>query len=294
MLRDVAGRYAVIREEATAGHSVKELCGLFEVSASGYYAWVGRKPSKRAVADRALIGHIEQAHAGSRGTYGSPRIAKTLRKQGLRCSRKRVARLMRQKGLHGAQKARYRPRTTDSRHDLPISPNRLAELPSVERINQVWVSDITYIPTLEGWMYLAAFMDLKSRRIKGWTLRDHMRTELVETAFRRALVQTGPVPGLIVHSDRGSQYASREFRSLLLRHQALSSMSAKGNCYQNAAMESFWATLKSEMGINKPFRTKEEARLAVFDYIEVFYNRRRIHSATGDASPLDYESICAA
>jgi putative transposase len=279
----------VIRTEATAGRSVKELCGLFEVSASGYYAWGRKKPSKRAVADQTLVGQIQKVHTSSRRTYGSPRITRTLRKQGLKCGRKRVARLMRQKGLHGAQKARFRPRTTDSRHGQPISPNRLADQPGVDRVNQVWVSDITYIPTLEGWMYLAAFMDLKSRKIKGWTIREHMRTELVETAFRQAVYREGPIPGLIAHSDRGSQYASREFRQLLDRHQALSSMSAQGNCYDNAAMESFWATLKSEMGIKKPFNTKEEARLAIFDYIEVFYNRRRIHSAIGDLSPLDYE-----
>jgi transposase InsO family protein len=279
----------MIREQATTGHSVKELCELFEVSASGYYAWINRKPGKRAVADQTLVGQIQQVHTFSRRTYGSPRITKTLRKQGVKCGKKRVARLMKQKGLHGAQKARFRPRTTDSRHDLPISPNRLADLPSVDRVNQVWVSDITYIPTLEGWLYLAAFMDLKSRTIKGWTIRDHMRTELVETAFRQAVYRAGLVPGLIAHSDRGSQYASREFRSLLDQHQVLSSMSAKGNCYDNASMESFWATLKSELGIKKPFTTKEEARLAIFDYIEVFYNRRRIHSAIGDTSPLDYE-----
>jgi len=294
MLRDVAGKYAVIREQATAGHSVKELCGLLEVSASGYYAWCGGKPGKRAVADQALVEQIQRVHLSSRRTYGSPRITKTLRKQGMKCGKKRVARLMKQKGLHGAQKARFRPRTTDSRHDLPISPNRLADLPGVERINQVWVSDITYIPTLEGWLYLAAFMDLKSRKIKGWTIRDHMRTELVETAFRQAVYREGPIPGLIAHSDRGSQYASREFRRLLEQHQVLSSMSAKGNCYDNAAMESFWATLKSELGIKKPFNTKEDARLAIFDYIETFYNRRRIHSAVGDLSPLDYELQFAA
>jgi transposase InsO family protein len=279
----------VIREQATAGHSVKELCDLFEVSASGYYAWCGRKPGKRTVADQALGGQIQEIHASNRKVYGSPRIVKALRKRGVKCSRKRVARLMKQKGLQGAQKARFRPRTTDSRHDLPISPNRLADLPGVDRINQVWVSDITYIPTLEGWLYLAAFMDLKSRKIKGWDIRDHMRTELVETAFRQAVFRVGPVPGLVAHSDRGSQYASRNFRCLLDQHQVLSSMSAKGNCYDNAAMESFWATLKSELGIKKPFNTKEEARLAIFDYIEVFYNRRRIHSAIGDLSPLDYE-----
>lgn len=278
----------MIKSLATT-HEVSDLCELFEVSSSGYYAWANRKPGKRAVANQSLATQIQEIHASNRKVYGSPRIVKALHCQGVKCSRKRVARLMKQKGLHGAQKARFRPRTTDSRHDLPISPNRLAELPGVDRINQVWVSDITYIPTLEGWLYLAAFMDLKSRKIKGWTIRDHMRTELVETAFRQAVFRAGPVPGLIAHSDRGSQYASRDFRRLLEHHQVLSSMSAKGNCYDNAAMESFWATLKSELGVTKPFRTKEEARLAIFDYIEVFYNRRRIHSAIGGLSPLDYE-----
>jgi transposase InsO family protein len=270
-------------------HEIAELCELYDVSPSGYYAWVNRKPGKRDQANQELTKRIQESHRASRETYGSPRITKELRKNGTRCSRKRVARLMMQNGLQGAQKARFKPRTTDSRHALPISPNRLAMCPSVDRLNQFWVSDITYIPTLEGWMYLAAFMDLKSRKIKGWTLRDHMRTELVETAFLQALFREKPGGGLTVHSDRGSQYASREFRAILARHQVLSSMSAKGNCYDNAAMESFWATLKTDLGIGKPFKTKEEARLAIFDYIEVFYNRRRIHSALGDLSPLDYE-----
>lgn len=283
----------MIRGEATR-HAVRELCEIFEVSVSGYYAWAGRKSSRRAVGDGELAEKIARVHGASRKTYGSPRIVKALRREGVKCGKKRVARLMKQKGLHGAQKARFRPRTTDSRHDLPVSPNRLAELAAVDRVNQVWVSDITYIPSLEGWLYLAAFMDLKSRKIKGWALREHMRTELVETAFQRAVFREGPVPGLIAHSDRGSQYASHEFQRLLDQHQVLSSMSAKGNCYDNAAMESFWATLKSEMGIKKPFTTREEARRAIFDYIEVFYNRRRMHSAIGDLSPLDYELNFAA
>lgn len=275
-------------------YDVLELCALYDVSTSGYYDWIGREPSKRDVADADLARRIKAAHAESRKTYGSPRVAKELRKKGVRCSRKRVARIMRQNGLQGVQKARFRPRTTDSRHDLPISPNRLADLPEVSQLNQVWVSDITYIPTLEGWMYLAAFMDLKSRKIKGWTIRDHMRTELVESAFLQAVFREKPEGGLIVHSDRGCQYASRDFRSLLDRHHALGSMSAKGNCYDNAAMESFWATLKADLRISKPFQTKEDARLAIFDYIEVFYNRRRIHSAIGDLSPLDYEQLYVA
>lgn len=270
-------------------HDVTELCDLYDVSTSGYYAWRDRSASERAMADEALAQQIQEAYQASRKTYGSPRVLKALRKKGIRCGRKRVAKIMRQNGLQGVQKARYRPRTTDSRHDLPISPNRLTELSEVDRVNQVWVTDITYIPTLEGWQYLTAFLDLKSRKIKGWTIRDHMRQELIGSAFLRAVFREKPEAGLIVHSDRGSQYASREFRSLLASHQALGSMSAKGNCYDNAAMESFWATIKADLGINKPYRTKEEARRAIFDYIETFYNRRRIHSALGDLSPLDYE-----
>lgn len=270
-------------------YDVAEMCELYDVSTSGYYAWVGRTPSKRDVAEEDLARRIQESYEASRKTYGSPRVVKDLRKKGVRCSRKRIARIMRQNGLQGVQKARYKPRTTDSRHDLPISPNRLAELPEVSYVNQVWVTDITYIPTLEGWLYLTAFLDLKSRKIKGWTIRGHMRGALIEAAFLRAVSREKPGAGLIVHSDRGCQYASREFRALLNRHQALGSMSAKGNCYDNAAMESFWATLKSDLRINKPYQTKEEARRAIFDYIEVFYNRRRIHSALGDLSPLDYE-----
>jgi len=274
-------------------YRVQELCEALAVSPSGYYEWAGRKPGKRQEANQELAQKIQLVYADSRKTYGSPRIALTLQKQGVACGRKRVARLMKQNDIQGAQKARYKPRTTDSNHDLPISPNRLSELPAVERINQVWVGDITYIPTLEGWMYLAAFMDLKSRKIKGWTIRDHMQTSLVNDAFSKAVFQEGPIPGLITHTDRGCQYASREFQALLSQHHVLGSMSAKGNCYDNAAMESFWATLKTDMRIVKPFKTKEDARRAVFDYIETFYNRFRLHSALG-CSPLDYENTLVA
>ena len=216
---------------------------------------------------------------------------KQLQQAGVRCGRKRVARIMKQAALKGAQKARFRPRTTDSRHDYPVSPNRLEGM-AIDYLNQVWTSDITYIPTMEGWLYLAAFMDLKSRRIKGWRLRDHLKTDLVEDAFRQAIFRDRPGPGLVVHSDRGCQYASDQFRQILVQHQALSSMAAKGNCYDNAAMESFWATLKTDLNIRQPFKTKEDARQAIFDYIEIFYNRVRLHSSLGDLSPLDYETKC--
>jgi putative transposase len=279
----------MIKDLATNEQSVRDLCELFGVSASGYYDWLEREPSPRKRKDQELAEQIKVIHKNSRKTYGSPRVTKALRKKGTRCGKKRIARLMKQNGIQGVQKAGFRPRTTDSRHDDPVSPNLLENL-SVEQINQVWVSDITYIPTLEGWMYLAAFMDLKSRKIKGWTINDHMRTELVKSAFLQAVFREGPIPGLIAHSDRGSQYASREFRLLLDQYQVLSSMSAKGNCYDNAAMESFWSTLKADLNISKPFKNKEQARMAIFDYIEVFYNRQRLHSSIGDLSPLDYEA----
>ena len=279
----------MIRDEATHGHSILDLCEMLEVSASGYYAWATRKPGKRQKADQELTEQIQEVHKASRKTYGSPRITVALRKQGVKCGKKRVARIMKENEIKGAQKARFRPRTTDSRHDDPISPNRLELLEFIDHLNQIWASDITYIPTLEGWVYLAAFMDLKSRKITGWCLRDNMKTDLVEDAFLQAVFRNRPGSGLIVHSDRGSQYASHQFRKTLAQHRCISSMAGKGHCYDNAAMESFWATLKTDLNINQPFKTKEEARLAIFDYIETFYNRFRLHSALGDLSPLDYE-----
>lgn len=279
----------MIRDEATHGHSILELCEMLEVSASGYYAWATRKPGKRQNADQELTEQIREVHKASRKTYGSPRITRVLHRQSVIGGKKRVARIMKENGIRGAQKARFRPRTTDSRHDLPISPNRMEDIAFIDHLNQIWASDITYIPTLEGWLYLAAFMDLKSRKITGWRIRDNMKTDLVEDAFLQAVFRNQPGAGLIAHSDRGSRHASHQFRKTLAQHHCISSMAGKGHCYDNAAMESFWATLKTDMSITKPFRTKKEAKLAIFDYIEVFYNRRRMHSAIGDLSPLDYE-----
>jgi putative transposase len=279
----------MIRDEATHGHSILELCEMLEVSASGYYAWATREPGKRQKADQELTEQIREVHKASRKTYGSPRITVALRKQGVKCGKKRVARIMKENEIQGAQKARFRPRTTDSRHDDPISPNRLELIEFIDHLNQIWASDITYIPTLEGWVYLAAFMDMKSRKITGWCLRDNMNTDLVKDAFLQAVFRHRPGRGLIVHSDRGSQYASQPFRKTLAQYRCISSMAGKGHCYDNAAMESFWATLKTDLNINQPFKTKEEARRAIFDYIETFYNRFRLHSALGGLSPLDYE-----
>jgi transposase InsO family protein len=201
-----------------------------------------------------------------------------------------VARIMRDNGLRGVQKGRYHPKTTDSRHAGPFAPNRLQDGVALTGPNQVWVSDITYVPTREGWTYLSAFMDLVTRVVKGWTLRDSLKSDLVVDAFVQAVFRHKPGAGLIVHSDRGIQYASATFRQHLDVHKALPSMANAGNCYDNAAMESFWATLKAELHLTGPFETKEAARLAIFDYIETFYNRRRLHSAIGYHSPIDFET----
>lgn len=282
----------MIKTLATTYH-VGELCEELSVSRSGYYAWRNGGRGNRADANSELAEHIQKIHKRSRGTYGSPRMTKELQAKGFRCGHNRVARIMRNTGLTGVKKAAFRPKTTDSNHDYPISPNRLGEGVEITTPNQVWVTDITYIPMREGWSYLAAFMDLGTRTIKGWTLRDSLKTELVVDAFRQAVFRYKPADNLIVHSDRGCQFASREFRQHLASHKALGSMSRKANCYDNAAMESFWATLKAEMRMTKPFETKEQARLAIFDYIETFYNRERIHSSLGYRTPIDFEKHLA-
>jgi len=276
-------------ESLATDHGVSEPCGLLGVSTSGYYAWRVRGPSPKALEDRRIGERAAAIHETSRRTYGYPRVARSLRREGFLCGRKRVARIMRQRGLKGSQKARFRPKTTDSGHGCPVSPNRLRTAGPVAAPNRVWVSDITCIPTRQGWRCLAAVMDLGTRRIKGWSLRDTMKTDLVADAFLQATFRSRPDPGMLFHSDRGSQYASEQFRDLLGRHGAVPSMSAKGNCCDNAAMESFWATLKSGMGMNEPFETQEDARLDIFDYIEVFYSRQRLHSSLDYRSPLDYE-----
>lgn len=269
---------------------VRELCTLLQVSPSGYYAWLHRQPSTRARANADLVRLIHHLYHRSHQTYGAPRIHSELRAQGRSVGRHRVARLMRRSGLRGVQKRSWRPRTTDSRHDQPLAPNRLKEICAPTTINQAWVADITYIPTAEGWLYLAAVMDLYSRRIVGWTAEAHLKTTLVKEALRQALVDRHPAPGLLHHSDRGVQYCSVEYRSLLKTHGLSSSMSAQGHCYDNAAMESFWSTLKTELIHRHLWNTRAQAKLAIFDYLETFYNRRRRHSALGYQSPIDFEN----
>jgi putative transposase len=271
-------------------HSIKDMCVALEVSRSGYYQWVKAGQSPRRQQTDRLEDLIKKEHMKSRETYGSKRMVIALRKAGEEVGRNRVARLMRSAGLQGRQKGRYRVRTTDSRHDQPIAPNRLAEAPAPTRPNQIWVTDITYIETAEGWLYLAGVLDLYSRRLIGWAMGPSLETALPLAALKMALRQRRPGAGVLHHSDRGCQYASAAYRQALAQHGCIASMSRKGNCYDNAAMESFWSTLKHELVFRRQFNTRNEAITAIFDYIEGFYNRTRLHSSLGFKSPLDYES----
>jgi transposase InsO family protein len=272
-------------------HAVLRLCQELEVSASGYYDWQSRRicPGLRAVQDQALVQEIERIHARSRKTYGAPRIEKELRKQGRAHGRNRIARLMKQEDLCGRQKGRYRVQTTDSNHDQPIAPNRLAEAPKASKPNQIWVADITYIQTKEGWLYLAAILDLYSRRIVGWAMSPRIDTTLVLKALAMALLHRSPPRDLLVHSDRGVQYASADYRQALSQAGFIASMSRKGNCYDNASIESFWSTLKLELVYRRSFDSRAQAQNEIFDYIETFYNRQRSHSALEYRSPVDFE-----
>lgn len=276
-----------------ADHFIKVLCQAFEVAPSGYYDWRRRQaqPGLRAREDKQLSEQICRIHGESRCTYGAPRIQAVLRASGQRHGRNRLNRLMRQQQICGRQRRRYRMRTTDSRHDHPIAPNRLAGLAKVKQANQVWVADITYLPVNNEWLYVAAILDVYSRRIVGWAASSRIDTQLVMSAWKMAVRHRQPPAGLIFHSDRGVQYASFQYRKMLNVAGAIASMSRKANCYDNAVMEAFWSTLKTELlyGPGRCFASAQEGRAALFDYIEVFYNRRRIHSSLGYQAPAQFE-----
>jgi putative transposase len=273
-------------------HAISVLCYNLQVSASGYYDWQKRQvsPGPRALETQQLAKDIEAIHGQSRQTYGSPRIVAVLHSQGRCHGRARVARLMKAKGLCGRQKGRYRVRTTDSNHDHPIAPNRLAEAPETTAPNQVWVADITCIQTLQGWLYLAAILDLHSRKIVGWAMGPSIDAALVLRALAMALLHRQPPGKLLFHSDRGVQYAAGSFRAALASAHLTPSMSRRGNCYDNAFMESFWSTLKLELVYRVVFVSHRHAQSAIFDYIEVFYNRQRLHSALNNLSPVAFEA----
>jgi transposase InsO family protein len=271
----------------------RRLCAALNVSRSGYYAWAGRPPSDRAVGDAKLTPVIRACYVKSRATYGSPRILRDLRDLNYRVARKRVARLMRQEGLSARPPRRYRA-TTDSKHTLPVAPNVVARRFHADEPNRVWVTDMTYVWTWEGWLFLAAIVDVFSRRVVGWAVADHLRTELPLEALSMALGIRQPEQGLIHHSDRGCQYASELYRSELSARDIVCSMSRVGDCWDNAVAESFFATLKTELIYRRPWPTKHEARTAIHDYIGAFYNPHRRHSSLGYLSPMDYERQHAA
>lgn len=265
------------------------MCRVLQVSSSGYYAWRGRQPCARARANDALLVSIRALYAESRQTYGSPRLYHALRGRGIPCSQNRVARLMRLSGIEARSAKRFTT-TTDARHSLPVAPNRLDRQFAPRALNQAWGADITYIWTREGWLYLAVVLDLCSRRVVGWSMHRSIERRLVVEAFEMALGRRRVAPGLLHHSDRGSQYASGEFQARLAEAGVECSMSRRGNCWDNAPVESFFSTLKRELVDHRRYRRRSEARSDIFEYIEAWYNRRRLHSSLGYRSPAEYEA----
>ena len=271
-------------------YSIRWLCRLWGVAPSGYYRWRQHKPGPRQREDATIAGQIAAAHEASRGTYGAPRIVEDLREAGTRTSKRRCARLMRAQGLRGRKKHRRHPRTTDSRHAQPLAPNLIAKRPPPTGPNQAWMTDITYLRTAEGWLFLAAILDVWSRRVVGWACGVTLHASLVLAALHDALQRRRPPKGLLHHSDRGSQYVDAEYVAALAAAGIERSMSRAGNCYDNAAMESFWSTFKTDTGLDQAMpASRRHAELAVFDYIETFYNPTRRHSSLGYLSPVAYE-----
>jgi putative transposase len=267
---------------------VERMCRVLGVGRSGYYAWRSRPTSLRAEVDEGLLVKIREEYRISRGTYGSPRIHAALHKQGVPCGRKRVARLMRLHKLTGQKRRKCHPVTTQRDRKAMPAPNLLNQDFLASAPNQKWVSDITYIETAEGWLYLASILDLFSRKVVGWAMADHMETSLVEDALKMALLQRQPDAGLLHHSDQGRQYTSIAYQSCLSTSLCQVSMSRVGNCYDNAVMESFFGTLKSECA-TQPFATRAQARTAIFEFIEAWYNRQRLHSSLDYLSPAEFE-----
>jgi transposase InsO family protein len=276
-------------EDRRADYPVTILCDVLGVSPAGYYAWRSRPESRRSAANRHLIDDIKRVHRDTSGRYGSPRIHIELKAQGRGASRGRIERLMRHHGVRAIMARPRRVRTTDSRHDFPIAPNLLDRDFTAAKPNRIWLADITYIETDQGWLYLAAVMDLYSRRIVGWAMEDHLRAELPLTALRMAISAQRPGAGLIHHSDRGVQYASADYRKVMQSEGFQASMSRKADCYDNAPMESFFHTLKTELVHHRQYATRAEATRDIFAYIEGFYNRTRRHSAIGYISPIEME-----
>lgn len=283
-------KFRFIEEHLSGQFPVEVCCDVLEVSRSGYYAWRDRPDSARAKRRRELAAKVKAVHEQNRGVYGSPRVFQALKASGESVCENTVAKVMAEQEIRAKSKKTFVPRTTDSAHEQPVAPNVLGRQFQAEFPDRKWAADITYVPTDEGWLYLAGVIDLCSRRVVGWSMADHMRTELVSDALGMALDRRRPDQGLLHHSDRGVQYASEDYQHLLQSHGIECSMSGKGDCWDNAVMESFWATLKTELVNHERYQTRAQARASIFEYIEVFYNRVRLHSSLGYLSPEQFEA----
>jgi len=282
-------RYHFIAEHAQ-NYPVRRQCQVLEVAESGYYAWLQSEPSVREQSDQQLLTEIQAIYQQNSRLYGSPRIHAELQQRGWHCSRKRVARLMRQAHLASVRQPRQRVQTTDSKHPYPVAANVLDRQFEAQRPNQKWVSDITYIPTQQGWLYLAAVLDLFSRKIVGWAMSANPDALLVQKALQMALAHRQPSGNLLHHSDRGSQYAAHAYQDLLAQHHITVSMSRTGNCYDNAVMESFFRTLKAVCVDLHVFQSHDLARSILFEFLEVYYNRQRLHSTLAYCTPAAFEA----
>ena len=275
-------------EREKAAHTIKRMCEVLKISRSGYYAWKTRQPSMRQKENEELLRRIRAIHAQSRKLYGSPRIRAELMEQGFRCGKNRVARIMKSHAVRAEVKRRRFRRTTDSQHTYALAANLLL---SKDQTEGVWASDMTFVHTSEGWLYVAAVMQVKSRKIIGLAMGEKITQDLASSALMDAVGRQGHPEGLIHHSDRGRQYASYAYQDLLKRYRMRASMSRSGNCYDNAYLESFFGTLKTELVHGERYRTRLEARLSIFEYVEMLYNRQRRHSALGYRSPEQYERL---
>ena len=283
-------KFAFIRAELAEAYPADVACEALGVSRSGYYAWRDRPDSPAATRRADLAAKVRAVHEQNRRVYGSPRVHAALAASGERVCRNTVAKVMRQQRVRARTSRKFVPRTTDSRHRQPVADNVLDRQFDAARPDRKWAADITYVPTGQGWLYLAGVIDLCSRKVVGWSMADHMRTGLVADALNMALTRRGPTPGLLHHSDRGVQYASDDYQHLLAGHGIACSMSGRGDCWDNAVIESFWGTLKAELVNHERYATREQARASIFEYVEVFYNRHRLHSSLGYVSPEQFEA----
>ena len=273
-----------------AGHyPLEACCDVLGLSRSGSCAWRDRPRAARAGRREELAAKVRAVHGANRGVYGSPRVCAALRASGEAVSENTVAKVMRERGIRAKAKRKFVPRTTDSAHQRPVADNVLAREFDAPLPDRKWAADITHVPTAQGWLYLAAVIDLCSRKVVGWSMADHMRTGLVADALSMAVARRRPGAGLLHHSDRGVQYASDDYQALLAEHGIGCSMSGRGDCWDNAVMESFWGTLKTELVNHERYQTREQARASIFEYVEVFYNRQRLHSSLGYQSPEQFE-----